>query len=77
MTDKPLEWVEHSSGTSSRSQCHETGICFIAWKNCAWYITECFAQPQDVPGTFDGTIETAKQRCEEHLMKLMEVEAGS
>lgn len=68
MTDKPLEWDDRSH-LSISSECDYVALGWgssLWWMDGHWY---------PVPGPYDGTIETAKQRCEEHRRKVMEVRA--
>ena len=76
---KPLEWfkvLDHETADCPiTGNCPITGIRYVIWSDgTAW--TD-YGHWQDVPGPYDGTIETAKQRCEEHRRKGVEVEAGS
>lgn len=62
---KPLEWERRS---------HEEiavgfGYAYTATRNEAFVVTIGEPWRKPVPGPYDGTIETAKQRCEEHRRK--------
>lgn len=78
MTDKPLEWVVHESYEEGKvfhsAGSSEEGSVFYVWSDgtALWAYR---GHLQYVPGPYDGTIETAKQRCEEHRRKVMEVRA--
>lgn len=64
MTDKPLEWDKYNAARPS------SGESYQAYKGQAWYRKRVSDFYTPVPGPYDGTIETAKQRCEEHRRKV-------
>jgi len=65
MTGKPLEWDHQNSAYGD-----EPDSLYVAHPTHAWYWTTGAFTAVPVPGTYDGTIETAKQRCEEHRRKV-------
>lgn len=83
MTDKPLEWTEDEHQYDS----HACADAFDYTTRRCYFITRkltaewCELTPKaimsglrtPVTGPYDGTIETAKQRCEEHRRKVKEV----
>lgn len=78
MTDtKPLEWNRHTS-EGMELGCFMSGNDsgnYAAWPDGeAWYVTREGIKAVG-HGSKDGTIETAKQRCEEHRRKVNNVEA--
>lgn len=64
---KPLEWVDFPSLQHAVANCRQTQTGYIARPNRATHFphTGPFVV-YPVPGPYDGTIETAKKRCEEH-----------
>ena len=71
MTDKPLEWEESTNGLVCIAK---TGLgMYLVGRNSGHIIWYDDRSNTIVPGPYDGTIETAKQRCEEHRKQ---VEAG-
>lgn len=73
MSDKPLEWVHHQSQIDAVecyvADCPDSDAEYCVWPDgTAWWTN--YGHWQDVPGPYDGTIETAKQRCEEHRRKV-------
>lgn len=72
MTDKPLEWDDY--GNCSIVLHPDGYIEYLAKPNGAIHNPNPpMAATLKVPGPYDGTIETAKKRCEEHRRKVMEV----
>lgn len=72
MTDKPLEW-EHRASQVDASEFDtantDSGLEYIVWPDgTAWWTHT--GHWENVPGPYDGTIDTAKQRCEEHRRNL-------
>lgn len=63
MSDKPLEWDNH--GNLSIALHGDGYIEYLAKSHGAIYNPPA-SSTVNVPGPYDGTIETAKKRCEEH-----------
>ena len=63
MTDKPLEWGGRVAVVEN--------LAYIVWiDKTAWWTWKDADHFHPVPGPYDGTIETAKQRCEEHRRRV-------
>lgn len=65
---KPLEWVESFKGLSWLAVSAK-GIYLITHRS-GHIIWRDGSSNTIVPGPYDGTIETAKKRCEEHRRKV-------
>lgn len=72
MTDKPLEWKVSLFGEERYEAGGDSpGSLYAVYRDRAYYWAagnEGIGEP--IPGPYDGTIETAKQRCEEHRRKV-------
>lgn len=67
---KPLEWLGLEDGLVAIAECQECNSVYIARKTTAkWFPIIGPVVFYPIPGPYDGTIETAKQRCEEHRRK--------
>jgi len=66
---KPLEWRAVAGDYLWFADTPELSHLYMADRLNARVLDWETEEWSDVPGPYDGTIETAKQRCEEHRRK--------